>query len=310
MRVLVMGTGGVGGYFGGLLARAGHNVTAVARGGHLDALRTQGLRIETVVEDDFTAPVTAVETPKAGDTPDLVMIAVKSYDLEPAINAIRPAVGSRTTVLTLLNGVESGERLAEVFGKERVLDGIVYIESFVKEPGVIAQVGGPRRAVFGNRNGANGDRERTLYETFAEAGWQVELADNVVNALWAKFSYLGPYAAFNTVTGLSSGDLCKAPECEDLMRRMVEEYVAVGNAEGAALPTSAIDGTIDRYRNPIVGMTSMFRDRTAGKRIEADALVGAVVRRGAKAGIPTPVTETLYAMLKPMIDGGTPIRAD
>ncbi|MDA0799652.1 MAG: 2-dehydropantoate 2-reductase [Chloroflexi bacterium] len=306
MRVLVMGTGGVGGYFGALLGRAGHDLHVIARGAHLDALQTHGLAVETVAEDDFTIPVHALPAPGPAHKADLVIVAVKSYDLEEAIAKIRPAVTPDTTVLTLLNGVESGERLAQVFGPERVLDGVVYIESFVKSPGVIAQVGGPRRAVFGNRNGANGEREQRFYQDFLAAGWQVELAESVVTALWSKYAYLGPYAAFNTVTGLDSAQLCQAPDCESLMQRMVEEYVAVGNTEGAAFGDDAVAFIIDRYRNPLVGQTSMYRDRLGGRRIEADALVGAVVRRGAAAGVPTPVTEMIYSMLKPMAAGGTP----
>jgi 2-dehydropantoate 2-reductase len=306
MRVLVMGTGGVGGYFGALLGRAGHDLRVIARGAHLDAMQINGLKIETVAEDDFTVPVHALPTPEPDHKVDLVIVAVKSYDLEEAITKFRPAVGPDTTVLTLLNGVESGERLAQVFGPERVLDGIVYIESFIKSPGVVAQIGGPRRAVFGNRNGANGEREQKLYQDFLAAGWQVELAENIVNGLWSKYAYLGPYAAFNTITGLGSAELCAASECESLMQRMVEEYVAIGNHEGAAFGADAVEFILDRYRNPLVGQTSMYRDRLTGRRIELEALVGAVIRRGAAAGIPTPTTETVYALLKPMAEGNTP----
>ena len=306
MRVLVMGTGGVGGYFGALLGRAGHDLRVIARGTHLDAMQINGLTVETVAEDNFTIPVRALPIPAPGQQVDLVMMAVKSYDLEEAIHIIRPAVGPDTTVLTLLNGVESGERLAQVFGPERVLDGVVYIESFIKSPGVIAQTGGPRRAVFGNRNGANSEREQRFYQDFLAAGWQVELADNVTNALWSKYAYLGPYAAFNTITGLGSAQLCAASECESLMQQMVEEYVAVGNAEGAAFGDDAVETILDRYRNPIVGQTSMYRDRLASRRIEVEALVGAVVRRAAAAGIPSPMTSTIYALLQPMANGNTP----
>jgi 2-dehydropantoate 2-reductase len=309
MRVLVMGAGGVGGYFGALLGRAGHDLCVIARGAHLDALQNHGLSIETVAEEDFTVPVQALSDPQPDHNVDLVIVSVKSYDLDEAIAKFRPVVGPGTTVLTLLNGVESGERLAQVFGPDRVLDGVVYIESFIKSPGVIAQAGGPRKAVFGNRNGPNGEREQRFFRDFLAADWQVELAENVVNSLWSKYAYLGPYAAFNTVTGLDSAQLCRSPECESLMQRMVEEYIAVGNTEGAAFGSDAVQVIIDRYRNPLVGQTSMYRDRLGGKRIEADALVGAVIHRGVRAGVPTPVAEMIYTMLKPMAAGGTPPRS-
>jgi 2-dehydropantoate 2-reductase len=306
MEVLVMGMGGVGGYFGGLLGRAGHRITAIARGPHLEVLQSTGLRVETVVEDDFTVAVHALPTPEPGHVADLIIMAVKSYDLEDAVHRIRPAVGPNTTILTLLNGVESGETLAAVYGPERILDGVVYIESFIKAPGVVAQIGGPRRAVFGNRNGANGAREQHLLDEFTAAGWNVELADNAIGALWTKFAYLGPNAAFNTITGLNSSQLCQSGDCMGLMRAMVDEYIAVGNAEGAKLPDTLVDGLVERFQNPIIGITSMRRDRVAGKRIEVDALVTSVIRRGKAAGIPTPVTETLNALLQPMAAGGTP----
>jgi len=309
MEVLVMGVGGVGGYFGGLLGKAGHRVTAIARGAHLEALQSTGLRVETVVEDDFLVPVHALHTPEPGHSADLVIMAVKSYDLDDAVQRIRPAVGPNTTILTLLNGVESGEKLAKVYGPERVLDGLVYIESFIKAPGVVAQIGGPRRAVFGNRNGANGAREQHLLGEFTAAGWNVELADNAIGALWTKFAYLGPNAAFNTVTGLNSSQLCKSTDCMGLMRSMVEEYVAVGNAEGAQLPATLVDDLVDRFQNPIIGVTSMRRDRLVGKRIEVDALVTSVIRRGEIAGIPTPVTAMMNALLQPMAAGGFPLAA-
>jgi len=303
MNVLVMGTGGVGGYFGALLARAGHRVTVVARGSHLDALQKRGLRVETAVEDDFTVPVHALSITEPGLPADLVLVAVKSYDLDEAISLIRPAVGPNTTLLTLLNGVESGEQLAAEFGPDHVLDGVVYIESFIREPGIIAQLGGPRRVVFGNRNGPNGEREGMLLETFEAAGWNVELTQNVPQALWTKFAYLGPFAACNTATGLGSARLCATPESASLLEQMVSEYVAVGNAEGAELPADFIDGVLARYRSSTIGATSMLRDRISGKRIEYEALVGSVLRRGKALDIPTPVTATLYALLKPMADG-------
>ena len=303
MKVMVMGAGGVGGYLGALLARAGHRVTVLARGAHLDALQQDGLRIESTVENAFTVPVRALPAPEAGQLTDLVMVAVKAYDLDDAIARVRPAVGSDTTVLTLLNGVESGEKLAASFGPARVLDGVMYIESFIKSPGVIAQTGGPRRVVFGNRSGPNGERENALLSAFSEAGWNVELTDNILGSLWSKFAYLGPFAAVNTVTGLGSARLCSTDVCSRLMETVVSEYIAVGNAEGADLSPDTLETVMGRYRGSIVSMTSMLRDRVAGKRIESEALVGSVVRRGRALGVPTPTTEHLYCLLAPMAQG-------
>ena len=304
MNVLVMGAGGVGGYLGGLLARAGHRVTVIARGPHLDALQSQGLRVETAVEEPFEVAVHALSAPEPDVVADLVLFTVKSYDLEDAMARIQPAVGPDTTVLTLLNGVDSGEQLAAAFGPERVLDGVIYVESFIRAPGIVAQVGGPRRVAFGNRHGANGARESRLLDAFVSAGWNVEVSENVLGQLWSKFAYLGPFAAVNTITGLGPAKLCTEAQGSRLMHTVVGEYVAVGNAEGAELPADTIERTVASLRRASVVMSSMLRDRIAGKRLESEALVGTIVRRGAAHGVPTPVTESLYCLLGPMANGG------
>ena len=304
MNVLVMGAGGVGGYLGGLLGRAGHRLTVIARGPHLDALQSRGLRVETAVEEPFELPVHALPAPEPDVVADLVLFTVKSYDVEEAIARIQLAIGPNTTVLTLLNGVDSGEQLAAAFGPERVLDGAIYVESLIRAPGVVAQVGGPRRVVFGNRHAASGPRERRMLDAFVSAGWNVELSENVLGQLWSKFAYLGPFAAVNTITGLGPAKLCSEEHCGRLMHTVVSEYVAVGNAEGAELPTEAVERTMASLSQASVGMSSMLRDRIAGKRLESDALVGTVVRRGAAHSVPTPVTESLYCLLGPMANGG------
>lgn len=300
MNVTIMGAGGVGGYLGALLARAGHAVTVVARGPHLAAIQRDGLHIETAIEPHFTAEVRAVET---ADTPaDLLLFTVKSYDTADAIRLVPPAVGPDTVVLTLQNGVGGGELLAETFGWERVLEGVVYIESHVKAPGIIEQAGGPRRVVFGKRGG-NAEREQRLIGTLRDAGWEAELAENVLNALWAKLSFIGPFAALNTITGLKGAQICAAPDTAELAKGVIAEYVAVANAEGAELDANAVETSFGRLSG-FAGLSSMFRDRFAGKRIESDALAGVVVRKGEALGIPTPLTRTLSALLSPMREGG------
>lgn len=304
MNVLVMGTGGVGGYLGALLGRAGHRLTVIARGHHLDALQSDGLRVESVADGEFKVAVHALSTAEPDVVPNLVLFTVKSPDTGPAIGRIRSAVGPNTTILTLLNGVDSGEELAAAFGPEHVLDGCIYIECFIRSPGVIAQTGGPRRIVFGNRNGENGEREKMLLDTFTEAGWNAELSDNMLGALWSKFAYLGPFAAVNTITGMGPAKLCSEDRCSRLLHAVVSEYTAVGNADGAALPDDIVTRTMDALSRSTIRVSSMLRDRMANKPLESEALVGTVVRRGARHGVPTPITETLYCLLGPMADGG------
>jgi 2-dehydropantoate 2-reductase len=302
MNVLVMGAGGVGGYFGALLARLGHRVTVIARGPHLDAMQRSGLRVETVIEPAFTVAVHALSGAEPNVVADLVLFTVKSYDTDEGIARIRTAVGPRTTILTLQNGVDSGESLAAAFGWERVLEGVVYIESHVGAPGVIAQIGGPRRVIFGRRAG-NGEREIELLHSFTEAGWNAELSEAILRDLWTKLCFIGPFAAANTITGLSAERMCLVERCERLVQMVMAEFAAVSAAEGAGLPADAVETAMDRFRG-FKGMSSMLRDRAGGKRLESEALVGSTVRRGTARGIPTPVTESLYSLLTPMRDGG------
>ena len=302
MNVLVMGTGAVGGYFGALLARAGHDVTVVARGQHLDAIKRHGLRIESAIEPSFAVAVDAVAAPAPSYEAGLVLFAVKTYDFDEAARIIGPALGPDSVVLTMQNGIGSGERLAERFGAERVLEAAVYIESHVGSPGTIAQDGGPRRVVFGRRTG-NGERESALLEAFRAAGWEAELSPSILGTLWTKLTFLGPLAALGTVTGLSAGQLCASEPSAALIEAVIAEYAAVGGADGAGAPGGAAAAAMERVRT-FIGMTSMQRDRLSGKRLESDALVGAVVRRGAAHGVPTPLTAMLDALLAPMRDGG------
>ena len=302
MNVLVMGAGGVGGYFGALLARGGHRVTVVARGAHLDALQQNGLRVESAVEPSFGVPVHALSSAEPGVVADLVLFAVKTYDSLEAIDRIQPSVGADTAVLTLQNGVDSGELLARHFGAERVLEGAVYIESHVRAPGIVAQEGGPRRVIFGRRSG-NGERETTLLDAFKAAGWQAELAPHVLRTLWTKLSFLGPFATLNAITGLRADQLCSQDACSMLVHGLIAEYAAVGNAEGAELPPDIVETSMERVRT-FTGTSSMLRDRLAGKRLESDSLVGSVVDRGAARGVPTPLAGSLACLISPMRDGG------
>ncbi len=304
MRVLVMGSGSIGGYYGALLARADHRVTFVARGAHLDAMQQHGLRVEQADGLPFVIPVHAMSTPEPATIMDLVLFTVKAYDSEEAVQRIRPAMGPHTMVLTLQNGVDSGDVLAAALGRERVLEGAAYIEAVVKSPGVVAQLGGTQRVLFGESSGEETPRARQLLDQLREAGWNVEISPHIKRELWSKLAFISPFAAVSTITGLPMGPLRECPECLELMKESVGEVVAVGNAEGAALPPDAEERALEALRAfPATGLSSMLRDRLAGKRLEVEALVGTVVRRGKRRQVPTPVTRSLYALLAPMKEG-------
>ena len=272
------------------------------RGPHLDAIKRHGLRVECATEPSFAVAVDAATAVEAGYEADLVLFAVKTYDLDEAARVIEPAVGRATTVLAMQNGVGSGERLAERFGPERVLDAAVYVETHLGSPGVIVQEGA-WRVVFGRRAG-NGAPETALLERFADAGWEAELSPHILATLWTKLTFIGPLAALGTIAGLSAAQVCSQDASAAFIEAIVAEYAAVGNAAGARLPADVAATVMKRVRG-FEGITSMHRDRIAGRRLESEALVGDVVQRGAEHGVPTPLTASLDALLAPMRDGGT-----
>ena len=210
MKIAVMGTGGVGGYFGGLLARAGNDVTFIARGDHLKAIQEGGLRVESVNDGDFVAMGNAVEDTSTAGHQDLVLFTVKMYHNEGAINAVRPLMGPDSLVLTLQNGIDNGEQLVEAFGRERVLIGSCYMEGRIREPGVVTQ-GGPGAAAFGELEPGITDRCRRLLSLFQEANWRVELQENMPGMLWKKFSYLAGSAAVGAATRTFFGEMRSVP---------------------------------------------------------------------------------------------------
>ncbi len=300
MRVLVMGSGGLGGYFGGMLAHTGHDVTFVARGAHLAAMRERGLEVRTDEQTYRFASVSAIATPDeaAGDF-DLILFTVKGYDAEAAATALRPVIGPATAVLTVLNGVDSAEQLAAILGPERVLAGTTFIRSTLAEPGVIEQMGTLRRVVFGEFSGGATPRAEQIAAALRAAGIEVEVAEDARVAVWQKFVMQAPHATLTSVCQLPSGPIREAPEGDRLYRTLIAECVAVGRASGVALPDDAEATALSVvWRFLYEQKTSMSIDYERGNRVELEQLTGAVVRRGAALGVPTPAFAVLYDVLK------------
>lgn len=289
MRVLVMGSGGLGGYFGGVLARQGHDVTFVARGAHLAAMRERGLTIKTDAETFHLSPVSAVATPAEamGDF-DLVLFTVKGYDAEDAAEALLPAIKPRTAVLTVLNGVDSAEILSGVLGAEHVLPGATFIRSTLAEPGVIEQMGTLRRVVFGEAVGGASPRVEAIAAALREAGVNAEVAEDARLAVWEKFVMQAPHATMTSVCMLTTGPIRETPEGDALYRTLIAEAIAVGRASGVALPDDAVETAMKVVWQFLHEQkTSMSIDYERGNRVELEQLTGAVVRRGKELGVPT-----------------------
>jgi 2-dehydropantoate 2-reductase len=299
MRVAVMGTGGVGGYFGALLARAGHDVTFVARGAHLAAMQERGLRIDSTLDGTFTVQGRAVEETTRVGPQDLVLFTVKMYHNAPAIEATRPLMGAETIVLTLQNGIDNGEQLAVAFGAPRVMIGSAYMEGRITAPGVIMQAG-PGMAAFGEMTPGITPRGQRLLHVFREAGWRVELQENMPGVLWRKFVYIAGSAAVCAATNCDYQEMRSIPETRAIIQQAIEEALAVGRARGAPLLDDSLAwsmAALDQF--PGQGRASLAKDFLAGNAVELDGLNGTVVRLARELGVPTPVNDTLFAILKP-----------
>ncbi len=302
MKIAVMGSGGIGGYFGGLLARAGEDVTFIARGAHLEAIRRHGLRVNSVA-GDFHVQARATDDPRSVGRADLVLFCVKGYDTEAAGVQIRPLVGHASVVLCLLNGVDNVQKLAAILGEGPVMAGVVHILSTISAPGVISQTGGPRSLRFGELDGRVTARAERILAVLKGAGINAEVSSQIQVDLWEKFLFICAQGGVTALTGLGIGEILACPETAALYRGVMEEVAAVARARGVPLPADAVDRAIAFARGLQPGMrSSLAHDLRQGNRLELETLSGCVVRYGRGAGVPTPLNFAIYASLKPHHD--------
>lgn len=301
MRIAILGSGAVGGFYGALLARQGHDVSFVARGAHLEAIRAHGLRVRGAV-GDFTARAAAESDTAAIGQVDLVIFAVKTYDNATALPMLKPLTGPSTAVLTLQNGVDSVDEIAATVGAAHVLGGSTYVATAIAEPGLIEQTGTHRRIVFGEVSGAAGVSARVggIAQAMRDADIHAEPVADARPSLWEKFVYLAPFAGFTGAARLPIGPLRELPGFFDLALRACGEVAAVARAEGIPLPAD-LQQRLRTYIDalPATTRSSLLIDLQSGKRIEVESLQGSVVRRAAAAGVDVPIMQTLYAVLKP-----------
>lgn len=305
MRIAVLGAGAVGGYYGALLARAGHEVGFVARGQALEAIRARGLAVRSGL-GDFTVTVRAEPDPALLGKAELAVVAVKTYSNPQALPLLRPLVGPETVVLTLQNGVDSAEEVAGVVGKDPVLAGATYIGVSVAEPGVIEHVGTARRIVFGEAFPPPRltTRVSELAATLSAAEVDAEgVADSRV-ALWEKLIFLAPLAGSTAAARLPIGPCRDDPEFRETASRAMSEVEAVARAEGVPVAPDVHDQKMRYLDSTHPAMrSSMMMDVVAGRPTEVEALLGGVVRRGRALGIATPVMQALYGVLRPLAGG-------
>jgi 2-dehydropantoate 2-reductase len=304
MKIAIIGTGGVGGYFGGLLARDQHDVAFLARGAHLRAIRARGLRVESAYGPFMIAPANATDDPDEIGPVELALLCVKTYDLTATLGQLRPLVGPDTAILTLQNGVEAHEMVAAAYGRAAVLPGVVYCEVAVKEPGVIFQGSPMRRIIFGELGGAPTPRARAIANVLAAAGVETILSDNILGALWSKFCFICGMSGVTTLTRRSVGPILADEEARLLLRAVVEEARAVALARGVRFEADPVEAGLATFaRFAPEAKSSMQRDLERGGRLEVEALNGAVVRLGRTLGIATPANQAIYAALRLAVNG-------
>ncbi len=306
MHIAVVGSGAVGGYYGARLVQAGRQVTFVARGAHLKALRERGLLVWSPLGDSHISATAESDTSKVGPV-DVVLFAVKNYDLERAAALLTPLIGPSTVVLTLQNGVDAPEAVARFVNRVHVLGGTTYIGTNLLAPGLIEQTGTRRLIVMGEAFDAGTEvspRVRALADVLLSAEIQVETVADVRGALWEKLIFLAPLAAFTAATRLAMGGVWGDAHIRRQIVETAREIERVARASGVAVRADVVDrmvATCDKLPGSM--RPSMLADITAGKPLEVEALLGAVVRRGSAVSVPTPQMSTLYAVLKPLAAG-------
>jgi 2-dehydropantoate 2-reductase len=300
MRIAILGSGGVGGYYGALLARAGQDVTFIARGKHLQAIRERGLRIESHHGDFEIRPAQATDDPARVGVVDLALFTVKSYDLRVMAERARALFGPHTTALPLLNGLDAADQLSEIIGAEHVLAGLTHISSSIVEPGVIRQVSAVRRITLGEQNGQITPRAERIRDLLSSSGIQVVLTPTVQTALWEKFVFIASISGVCCIARQPMGPILSTPETHKLYVDALREVEAVGRARGVALPPDIVERTLELSEGfAPETKPSLLVDLEAGRRLELEAMNGTVVRYGHEVSVPTPVHSVIYAALKP-----------
>jgi 2-dehydropantoate 2-reductase len=303
MRIAVVGSGGVGGYFGGRLAAAGSEVIFLARGAQLDALRSRGLQIHSPLGDVHLPRVDATDDPSTVGAVDVVFFTVKLYDTESAMTLLPTLIGSGTVVIPFQNGVDSVDRLVRAVGREHTAGGTAYVAAVVAEPGVIRHTANDR-LIFGELDGTRSPRLERLLEACGPAGFNASLSDDIERDIWRKFVWLSMFSGVTTVTRLPIGAIREDPNLVALCQAAVMEGMAVAHARGVALPVALLDQVAPNlHALPPEAKSSMLEDLERGKQLELPWLSGAVVRIGEQFDVPTPTHRFLTAVLAPHAGG-------
>lgn len=301
MKIVIVGTGGVGGYYGGLLAKQGHEVTFLARGEHLRAILQNGLQVQSMHGDFVIQPARATDDAAQAGPADLVLFCTKTYATEQAARQVRPLIRDDTTVMSLQNGIDAAERIGDIVVREHMIGGATWISSAIEAPGVIRQVSQFRRVVLGELDGRITPRVQAIHRAFQETGVTAEISENILKVLWTKFVFISAASSLGSLTRLAIGEYRAVPETRELMIRLMKEVEALARAQKIDLDEDVIQKSLDFIdaAAPTI-KASMQLDIAAGRRSEIEAMIGVIGRKGRELGIPTPVADFVYASLLPI----------
>jgi 2-dehydropantoate 2-reductase len=302
VKIAVMGAGGLGGYFGARLALGGHDVHFIARGAHLAAIGAAGLRVRSV-RGDFELPperVSVTDDPLSIGPCQVVLFTVKSYDTDVAAGRLQPLLAPETAVISLQNGIDNEDKLAARIGAEHVVGGVAFIFAGIAEPGVIRDSGGPARIAFGELDGRRTARLDAFLAACTESGIDAAIAPDIRVALWSKWAFICAQAGLTAATRLPIGEIRTSPAAWGLFREVVTEAWRIGRAEKIPLPDELVEQHLS-FATDLEpdARSSLHDDLVAGRRMELDALLGELVRRAERNGIPSPAGSALYAVLEP-----------
>jgi 2-dehydropantoate 2-reductase len=308
LRIAIMGSGGVGGYFGARLVKGGADVHFVARGSHLAAMREHGLAVEGGPEEIRLPKVNVTDDPRTIGLVDMVMFCVKLWDTEVAARQLMPIMRPETGVISFQNGVTKDDMLRPIFGKEALMGGVAYVGTSIGRPGVIAQQGPLQRLVFGEYDGRRSPRVETFHALCKQGGINAEVSDDVRRSLWEKFVVLVAMSGATTAMRATIGPIRSHPLTREFLLDLAREVVAVGRAHGVNLPADYAEQRIPFFDNwPPEMTTSMHHDLKAGKPLEVRWLAGSVVDLGANVCVPPPLNRAVRDILILHAEGGAPL---
>jgi 2-dehydropantoate 2-reductase len=305
MRIAVMGSGGLGGLYGGRLAHAGCDVTFIARGAHLAAMRDHGLLLENDARGNVhLAKVTVTDDPSSAGVMDFVLVAVKLWDTESVVRAIRPMVSPDTAVISLQNGVIKDDILRGAFGDRAVIGAVAYVATSLARPGVIRQTGPMQRFILGEYDGRRSSRAEQLLQALLDAGIQAEVSDDIRRTLWEKYVFLVGLSGTTATMRSTIGPIREHPQTRAFLHDLMTETVAVGRAHGVCLPDNYADERLVFLDTVPATMTSsMHHDLQNGNRLEVAWLSGGVVQLGRAVNVPTPANRAVWDILALHADG-------